>query len=164
MTLGGGKITRTWQYAKVGVSLFSRSCRWWLQGSFKEDNWLPDKELVAFPLYSGREKKQQLSSFKPKRSIFQKKHCKIYNNGSRRKHKYISPLDKWDLIKRLFMLENKVLPVPRREKRQAEGEGVADKQPCLGPLIIHKRPCDGIPLLHLFLVNSLFFYSKCYLC
>lgn len=28
--------------------------------------------------------------------------------------------DKYNLIKRLFMLGNQVLPVPRREKRQAE--------------------------------------------
>ena len=38
-------------------------------------------------------------------------------------------------------------------RQQAEGEGLTGEQPCVGPLIIHKR--DGILLLPLFLVNSL---------
>lgn len=40
-------------------------------------------------------------------------------------------------------------------RQQAEGEGLTGEQPCVGPLIIHKRPRDGILLLPLFLVNSL---------
>ena len=56
------------------------------------------------------------------------------------------------------MLKNEVVPAPWWGRQQAEGEGLTGEQPCVGPLIIHKRPCDGIPLLPLFLANSLFFF------
>ena len=41
-------------------------------------------------------------------------------------------------------------------RQQAEAGGLTGEQPCVSPLIIHKRPHDGIPLLPLFLANSLF--------
>ena len=58
------------------------------------------------------------------------------------------------------MLENG-LACAMQGQVTAEEESIIEIQLCVAPLIIHKRPCDRISLLHLFYLILYFSHSKC---